>query len=191
MYKFRHLLERTTVGKNVLSAMNGYQVRKAIKIRNGALLDAAIISAPSSRNDKDGQRDSEIHQTAPDKQWLFEMKVHVAFYSRSKLIQAVYSAAANRTNSLALVHLLRGKEDWIWGCRACHRQMPVVRSAGCRARDCTYRRYSRGVGGDRVVTANHCPKYWARIKVKHSIVVIERQIGLREMRCRGSAKKLH
>ncbi len=48
-----------------------------IKISNGTIVDATIISAPSSTKNKDGKRDPEMHQTAKGQQWYFGMKAHL------------------------------------------------------------------------------------------------------------------
>ena len=57
--KFRHLLERQKLGKKMLAAANGYLARSGIKISNGTIVDATIVSAPSSTKNKDGKRDPE------------------------------------------------------------------------------------------------------------------------------------
>lgn len=65
--KFRHLLERHKLGKQLLFTVNGYLARNGIRISNGTIVDATIISAPSSTKNKDGKRDPEMHQTARGK----------------------------------------------------------------------------------------------------------------------------
>jgi transposase, IS5 family len=72
--KFRHLLERNKLGKKLLSSVNERLRRNGIKISNGTIVDATIISATSSTKNKDGQRDPEMHQTAKGNQWYFGMK---------------------------------------------------------------------------------------------------------------------
>ena len=44
--KFRHLLERSGMGKILLEAMNTYLRENGIKIGNSTIVDATIISAP-------------------------------------------------------------------------------------------------------------------------------------------------
>jgi len=65
--KFRHLLERNGMGKVLLKAMNTYLRENGLKIGNGTIVDATIISAPSSTKNQDKQRDPEMHQTAKGK----------------------------------------------------------------------------------------------------------------------------
>jgi transposase, IS5 family len=70
--KFRHLLENNKVGKTLLRAVNEHLHRNGIKITHGTIVDAAIISAPSSTKNKDGQRDPEMHQVAKGNQCTSE-----------------------------------------------------------------------------------------------------------------------
>src|ERR1700722_16634067 len=107
--KFRHLLERNKLGKKLLSTVNEHLKRSGIKITNGTIVDATIISAPSSTKNKDGKRDPEMHQTAKGKQWYFGMKAHIGVDSRTKLVHTVLASAANVADCLALQYLLRGK----------------------------------------------------------------------------------
>jgi len=83
--RFRHLLERNRLGKPLLAAVNAHLKTHGFKIANGIIVDATIISAPSSTKNKDQERDPEMHQTATGKQWYFGMKAHVGVDSKTKL----------------------------------------------------------------------------------------------------------
>jgi IS5 family transposase len=87
--KFRHLRERAKLGKSRLAAVNEHLQAQGIKIANGTIVDATIISAPSSTKNTDEQRDPEMHQTAKGKQWYFGMKAHIGVDSRTKLIHTI------------------------------------------------------------------------------------------------------
>lgn len=189
--KFRHLLERHKLGKKLLSTVNGYLARNGIKISNGTIVDATIISAPSSTKNKDGKRDPEMHQTAKGKQWYFGMKAHVAVDSRHKLIHTVLVSAANVADCLALPHLLHGKETCVWGDQAYQGRSDLIRSKARRARDCTNRRYRWGRRIDETIKAKNRNKSRVRAKVEHSIGVIKRVFGFQKVRYRGLAKNLH
>lgn len=189
--KFRHLLERHKLGKKLLSTVNGYLARSGIKISNGTIVDATIISAPSSTKNKDGKRDPEMHQTAKGKQWYFGMKAHVGVDSRNKLIHTVLASAANVADSQALPHLLHGKETCVWGDQAYQGQTDAIRSVAPRARDCTNRRYRFGQRVDGAIKAKNRNKSRVRAKVEHSIGVIKRVFGFQKVRYRGLAKNLH
>ena len=75
--KFRHLLERHKLGKPLLAAVDRHLKTEGIKISQGTIVDATIISTPSSTQNKDRERDPEMHQTAKGKQWYFGMKAHL------------------------------------------------------------------------------------------------------------------
>lgn len=53
VFKFRHLLERAKLGKPLLAAVNAHLEAQGIKIANGTIVDATMISAPSSTKNQD------------------------------------------------------------------------------------------------------------------------------------------
>ena len=189
--KFRHLLERNGMGKVLLKAMNTYLRENGIKIGNGTIVDATIISAPSSTKNQDGKRDPEMHQTAKGKQWYFGMKAHIGVDSKSKIIHAIKVSAANVADVLALPHLLHGKETRVWGDQAYRGHTQVMRAAAPRARDFTNQRYRWGKRIDEGIKAVNRTKSRVRSKVEHTIGVIKRVFGFQKVRYRGLAKNLH
>lgn len=189
--KFRHLLERHKLGKQLLKTVNEYLARNGIKISNGTIVDATIISAPSSTKNKKGERDPEMHQTAKGKQWYFGMKAHVGVDSRNKLIHTILASAANISDSLALPHLLHGKETCVWGDQAYQGHTETIREAAPHARDCINRRYRFGKRIDEGIKAKNRNKSKVRSKVEHAIGVIKRVFGFQKVRYRGLAKNLH
>jgi transposase, IS5 family len=62
--KFRHLLERNKLRKTLLRAVNEHVNRNCIKISDDRIVDATIISTPSSTKSKDGMCDPQMHQVA-------------------------------------------------------------------------------------------------------------------------------
>ena len=54
---FRHLLEAHELGPQILATVNAYLAQKGFKVTTGTIVDATIISAPSSTKNQDGQRD--------------------------------------------------------------------------------------------------------------------------------------
>jgi IS5 family transposase len=57
--------------------VNKLQVRKGLMLKQGTIVDATIIAAPSSTKNDSGTRDPEMHQTRKGKQCYFGMKAHV------------------------------------------------------------------------------------------------------------------
>ena len=189
--RFRHLLERNKLGKTLLKAVNEYLRTNGIKISNGTIVDATIISAPSSTKNKDGKRDPEMHQAAKGQQWYFGMKAHIGVDSQTKLVHTVLASAANVHDSLALPHLLHGNETRVWGDQAYRGQKDAMRAVAPRARDFTNQRYRWGSHVDERIKATNRNKSRVRAKVEHTIGIIKRIFGFQKVRYRGLAKNLH
>src|SRR3981189_1060349 len=67
--KFRHLLEEHGLGGEMLETVNLHLEGKGVRITTGTIVDATIISAPSSTKNREQKRDPEMHQTRKGKQW--------------------------------------------------------------------------------------------------------------------------
>ena len=189
--KFRHRLERHKLGKTLLKAVNEYLRTNGIRIANGTIVDATIISAPSSTKNKQGKRDPEMHQTAKGQQWYFGMKAHVGVDSRTKLIHTILASAANVHDREALPHLLHGNETRVWGDQGYQGQTAAIRGRAPRACDFTNRRYRYAGGVNEIEKARNRTKSRVRAKVEHPIGVIKRIFGFSKVRYRGLAKNLH
>jgi IS5 family transposase len=189
--KFRHLLEQHKLGKKLLMAVNEYLRLNGIKVANGTIVDATIINAPSSTKNQDGKRDPEMHQVAKGEQWFFGMKAHLGVDSRHKIIHTILASAANVADSLALPHLLHGKETRVWGDQAYQGQTEAIHARAPRAKDFTNRKW-RGRGWvNEVEKAKNHTKSRVRAKAEHAIGVIKRVFGFQKVRYRGLAKNLH
>lgn len=75
---FRRLIETHGLAPKMLDAVNAHLARKGQSLRAGTIVDATIISAPSSTKNADKARDPEIHQTKKGNPWYFGMKAHIA-----------------------------------------------------------------------------------------------------------------
>ena len=58
---FRHLLERHELGKGLLDEINAHLESQGLRLREGTIVDASIIEAPSSTKNRAGERDPEMH----------------------------------------------------------------------------------------------------------------------------------
>ena len=75
--KFRHLLEKYGLGERLMASINDCLASRGLTLREGTVVDASIVEAPSSTKNRAGKRDPEMHQTRKGKQWYFGMKMHV------------------------------------------------------------------------------------------------------------------
>lgn len=132
--RFRHLLEKHHLGKKLFEAVHRHLEAQGLKVARGTIVDATIISAPSSTKNKDRMRDPDMHQTRKGNQWHFGMKAHIGVDSKSKIIHSVVATAANVADSQVLPDLLHGDETRVWGDRAYQGQTDVIRQCAPKAR---------------------------------------------------------
>lgn len=83
--KFRHLLETHRIGKQLFARIGAYLAAHGLKVSRGTIVDATIISAPSSTKNRQKKRDPEMHQTKKGNQWYFGMKAHIGVDSQTTL----------------------------------------------------------------------------------------------------------
>jgi IS5 family transposase len=60
--KFRHLLEKHRLGKAIFAEVNAHLKSQGMRLSTGTIVDASIISAPSSTKSKGKQRDPAMHK---------------------------------------------------------------------------------------------------------------------------------
>ena len=93
LLKFRHLLERHGLGKMFFDAINRCLEKAGRMMRGGSIVDATLISAPSSTKNANKARDPEMHQTKKGNQWYFGMKCHIGVDAGSGFVHTVTATA--------------------------------------------------------------------------------------------------
>ncbi len=78
LLKFRRLLEQTDLTGAMLVEVNAHLSERGLLMRQGTLVDATIIAAPSSTKNEAGKRDPEMHQAKKGNQWHFGMMLVAA-----------------------------------------------------------------------------------------------------------------
>jgi len=133
--RFRHLLEKHQLTETIFAEVRALLEERKLLVKSGTIVDATIISAPSSTKNVGKQRDCEMHQTRKGKQWYFGMKLHVGA-SKQGLVHSVATGPANEADITRLGDLLHGEEDELYGDQAYwsedHRQH--CKQAGIRYR---------------------------------------------------------
>ena len=113
LLKFRRLLETHDLCKGLFAASNADLTALGLLLREGTLVDATLIVAPSSTKNKERQRDPEMHQTKKGNQWYFGMKAHIGVDRDSKLVHTVVVTAANVADLTKTAALLHGEETQV------------------------------------------------------------------------------
>lgn len=114
LLKFRRLLEQHQLGQAILQQINGHLSEQGLLMREGTMIDATIIAAPSSTKNRTGQRDPEMHQTKKGNQWHFGLKAHIGADSDSGAVHSVHVSAANESDVAHAHHLLHGDERHVY-----------------------------------------------------------------------------
>ena len=112
---FRHLLERHNLGPALLEEINSHLESQGLRLREGTIVDATIIEAPSSTKNRAGERDPEMHQTKKGKQWHFGMKAHIGVDSETGAVHSMSATPANSHDVTEAHNLLHGGETVVWG----------------------------------------------------------------------------
>lgn len=115
---FRHLLEKHRLTEKIFEKTQQYLTEKGLLLREGTIVDATIISAPSSTKNHDNTRDKEMKQTKKGNQWYFGMKAHVGTDTRKGLAHSVVVTDASVHDSQVMDELLHGEEQAVYGDRA-------------------------------------------------------------------------
>jgi IS5 family transposase len=111
---FRHLLEKHNLGEQIFEAVKAHLKKRGMAMKQGTIIDATLIAAPSSTKNKAGERDPEMHQTCKGKQWHFGMKVHIGVDKDTGLIHSVETTAANVHDLTPAADLMHGEEEVVY-----------------------------------------------------------------------------
>ena len=186
--KFRHLLEAHRLADQIFAEVNAYLADQGMKVSTGTIVDATLISAPTSTKNQARLRDPEMHQTKKGNEWYFGMKAHIGVDSQTKLMHSLAVTPANISDTKLLPVLLHGEERRVYGDGAYMGQGAVIAAHAPKAKDFTNRRavrYRKLTEGEK--RANHT-KSKVRAKVEHPFLIIKRVFGFAKVRYRGLFK---
>lgn len=114
LLKFRRLLEEKGLTVSIFTAINAHLAEKGLLMRQGTIVDATIIAAPSSTKNEGGERDPEMHQAKKGNQWHFGMKAHIGVDAETGLTHTVVGTAANVNDVTQAKALLSGEETEVY-----------------------------------------------------------------------------
>ncbi len=113
------------MGEKIFETVKDHLKAHGMSMKQGTIIDATLIAAPSSTKNKQGERDPKMHQAKKGNQWYhhyaegfaYGMKVHIGVDAESGLIHSVQNAAANVHDLTPAAELLHGEETG--GLRRC------------------------------------------------------------------------
>jgi IS5 family transposase len=188
---FRRRIEENDLAEDILSVVNKHLSRKGLMLKRGTIVDATIISAPSSTKNEDGERDPEMHQTKKGEQWYFGMKAHIGVDADSGLVHTVTTTPANEADVEQVADLLHGKERVVHADAGYTGAQERVERKGLQWKIAIKRGKLKAMkesAAKRRLEEAEKRKASIRARVEHPFRVIKRQFGLMKVRFRGLAK---
>jgi IS5 family transposase len=187
------LLEANGLTQKIFSAINIHLAQKGLLLREGTVVDATIIAAPSSTKNQDGKRDPEMHQTKKGNQWHFGMKAHIGVDADSGLTHTVVTTPANVSDVTQAHALLHGDEAAAFGDagyqgvekREENRNSGVSWHVALRPGK---RRALPDTESGRLAEQVEQIKASVRAKVEHPFHIVKNRFGHKKARYRGLAK---
>ncbi|NQV09820.1 MAG: IS5 family transposase [Cyanobacteria bacterium] len=190
---FRDLLEEHQIAEQILESVNQSLSEKSVMLKEGTILDATIINAPSSTKNKKGERDPEMHSVAKGNQWFFGMRCHIGVDATSGLVHSVVSTAANVHELNTAADCIHGEERVIYGdaghigiekrdaFKDCAAEMRIAMKPG-------QSRVLPDNAAGRLLDLIEQAKAHFRAKVEHPFRIIKCQFGFGKVYYRGIPK---
>jgi IS5 family transposase len=164
-------------------------------MKEGTIVDATIIAAPSSTKNVRKERDPEMHQTKKGNQWYFGMKAHIGVDADSGLVHSVRGTAANVADIAQAHELLHGVEKVAYADAGYlgieKRAEMAVHGAGVEWHVAAKRSQVRALAEGRVKELTQQLeklKAQVRARVEHPFHIIKNLFKHRKVRYRGLAK---
>lgn len=187
---FRHFLERYKLGQKIFDTINRHLAAQGLMLKEGTIIDASIISAPTSTKNESGERDPEMHSVKKGNQWYFGMKVHIGVDDTLGLIHSLKTTSAEVHDIAMADQLLHGDEQWVWGDAG---YLGVEKRPEHEGRQVNWGISLRP--GTRAQLPDDSPmvkaermKTKVRSKVEHAFYTMKKQFGYGKVRYRGLAK---
>ena len=191
--RFRHVLEKHKLAERILATVNLLLGAKGLMLRSGTVVDATLISAPSSTKNASGERDPEMHQSKKGQQWFFGMKAHIGVDADSGLVHTVRGTSGNVNDVVEANSLLHGQETDVFadaGYQGAHKRPDAKEDVKWHVAMRPGLRKLLDKTDPMDALTDHVERINAsiRAKVEHPFRVIKRQFGHVKVRYRGLAK---
>ena len=187
---FRHLLERHELGQGLFEEIKSHLEEQGVRLREGTIVDATIIEAPSSTKNRAGQRDPEMRQVKKGNQYHFGMKLHIGVDAETGVVHSLSTTSANVHDVTEAHRLLHGEEQQVWGDagyigvqkRKENLELAVDWQVAMKPGQ------RRKLDPESTAALGEKVKASIRAKVEHPFLDVKRLFGYAKVRCRGLAK---
>ena len=173
-----------------MKEINRHLATQGLRLREGTIVDASIIEAPSSTKNGAGKRDLQMRQTKKGNEWHFGMKVHVGVDAETGVVHSMSTTSANVHDVTEAHRLLHGGEKRVWGDAGYQGVAKRDENGGLdvewRVAMRPGRRRQLEPGSEAAVKERR--KASIRAKVEHPFLWMKRRFGYAKVRYRGLAK---
>lgn len=115
LLRFRHLLEENKLQEKFFQQVEKMLEKNKIIVKKGTIVDATIITAPTSVKNAKKQRDPDAKSTKKGNQYYFGYKAHIGVDSESGLVHTNIVTSANEHDVTVTNKLLHGEEQCVYG----------------------------------------------------------------------------
>ena len=175
--KFRHLLERHDLGEGLKAGIDRRLESQGLSLREGTVVDASIVEAPSLTKNRSGERDPEMRQTKKGNQWHFGMKMHVGLDAETGIARSFVATGANESDVAHARRLPHGGEK---------REENLGRDVDWRVAMRPGKRRRLDAESDEERREKEKASIWA--KAEHPFFYVKRVFGYAKVRYRGLHK---
>jgi len=188
--KFRHLLERHGLAVALLEEINALLGERGLILRQGTMVDATLVAAPTSTKNSEGKRDPEMSSTKKGNQWYFGMKAHIGADTANGLVHTVVGTAAKVPDVKVTDELLHGEEREVFGDKGYTTNQRTLSASDPEAGPLWCFPFKKKPGGELPAWQRAINQRLSqlRARVEHPFRVVKRQFGFTKVRYRGLAK---
>lgn len=188
--QFCRLFEKHQLTAALFEMVNRHLIDRGLLLRQGTLVDATIIHAPSSTKNKQRRRDPEMSQTRKGKQWYFGMKAHIGVDGRSGLVHTVVGTTAKAADISEMENLLHDDDQVVLGDAGYHKNDRTLDGPVPEHGPQIFTPYRKTAKRPLTEEQRGLNRKLAsfRAKVEHPFRVMKLQFGFTKVRCRGLEK---
>jgi len=185
---FRHFLEENNLQEKFFKIMNKVLEKNGLTVKEGTILDATIITAPTSTKNEEKKRDAEMSSTKKGNNWYFGMKAHIGVDHKSGIVHSIEATTAKIHDKEKQNDLLHGEEKAIFGDKGYYKEEDKremrEKEIFCGILDKAKRNHSLSNKQKK----RNKKLSSVRAKVEHPFQIIKCQWGYRKVRYKGLLK---
>src|SRR5678816_4676759 len=183
---FRHLLEAHQLTEATFDVVRRLLEGRGLLLKSGTVVDATIISAPSSTKNATDTRDPEMKHVRKGKMWYFGMKVHTGS-DRRGIVHALTTTDAAAAEIMQMPQLLHGEEREVFGDQAYWSEADRQAAKACGVRYRVNRRPTKRPLTEQWKRINRA-RSRIRARGEHPYQVVKHLWGFTKVRYRGLMK---